>query len=159
MILNLGCGGITRLHTKIEGRNIINYDIEKNEVWLDVMGDAHCLPFHDDAFSITLAYHVLEHCYNPHLVLKDVARVTESCVIIKVPNSQHYNFFNEDSGHIYSWNSATLRNICKMVWEDVEIVPSWVLRAKDYPRKIQNLLLILVNKKQTELTAICRKKR
>lgn len=158
MILNLGCGGNPRLHNRLLGSNIINYDLNPKASWLDIRGDAHCLPFDSDTFRHTLAFHVIEHCNNPLLVSQELRRVTHGKVVFKVPNAVHYNFMSEDIGHIYSWNSSTLRNFLERIFPKVDIKPSWVLRAKDYPRKISSLLLVLANKKQTELTAICEKK-
>lgn len=156
MILNLGCGGDVRLHTKIEGPEIINYDLDPKASWMDIRGDAHCLPFFDKTFEHSLVAHILEHCQNPLLVLREVARVTEKQVVVKVPNAEHYKFFNEDSGHIFSWNAPTFRNILSQVFPVVDVRPSWVLRAKDYPRKLVSMLLILANKKETQLVGFCR---
>lgn len=156
--LNLGCGGIEALHTKIDFPTLVNFDFDPKALWLDIRGDAHCLPFDDNAFAHTLAYHVLEHCYNPYLVLREIARVTRNHVVIRVPNAENYKFLNIDSGHLYSWNAKTLETLLKKVFSVVEIRPTYVLRAKKYPRRFLSFLLILANDKQTELTALCKKK-
>lgn len=158
MILNLGCGGVSRIHNRLSARNIINFDVQRNESWLDIQGDAHCLPFPDNAFNSSMAYHVLEHCYRPLLVLQELSRVTQHLVVIKVPNAENYKFIKEPNGHIYSWNKKTLGNLLRIVFPVVHQEKTFNIRKKTYPERLANWALICINRKETELTAICQKR-
>ena len=40
-----------------------------------LLADAHRLPFEDASFDLVLATAVLEHCYLPHLAMREAARV------------------------------------------------------------------------------------
>ncbi len=43
---------------------------------VDVVADAHSLPFHDDSFDLVFASEVLEHTIKPWIAAKEITRVT-----------------------------------------------------------------------------------
>ena len=68
LILNVGSGE-TRY-----SENFINIDIErKNNV--DVIADAHCLPFRSSSFDLIVICAVLQYCEDPRKVIKEAERV------------------------------------------------------------------------------------
>lgn len=66
--LNIG-GGFTRLHPRL-----ITLDLEPREE-IDISGDAHRLPFRDEALDVVVSQEVFEHLTDPQVALGEVARV------------------------------------------------------------------------------------
>lgn len=75
LVLDVGCGK--------NKRGTIGVDIRKTPV-VDVLCDAHYLPFIDGVFDGCYAYAVLEHVDNPIKVLKEINRVLRSQKWLKV---------------------------------------------------------------------------
>ncbi len=74
-ILDLGCGsgGNRKYLADIGFEHVTGVDWWSTGA--EFLADAHRLPFDDESFDIILCTAVLEHCYLPHLVLREVARV------------------------------------------------------------------------------------
>lgn len=53
---------------------MVNIDIE-DRPGVDVVADAHNLPFDDNSFDAVLAVEVLEHLYDPHMAVSEMYRV------------------------------------------------------------------------------------
>ena len=153
MILDVGCGGKPLF---VKGREVIHVDIGHGE-HLEVLCDAHYLPFKDKCFSIVHASHVIEHCRNPLTVIKELKRVTNATVMIKVLNAK-CDYASQD--HFYSWNRKTLENFLKQVFSEVKVYPS--VRATPYKKPFLRLLsraktfLVIGLFGANELTAICK---
>ena len=73
LILDIGCG-----EQKVNYRNprqkIIRCDVRKTPA-IDVVADAHNLPFPDNVFDGIICKEVLEHLYHPHKAIKEMRRV------------------------------------------------------------------------------------
>jgi len=73
--LDLGCGtGGNKRYLADQGVT----DVTGIDWWstgADVLADAHRLPFADASFDLVISTAVLEHCYFPHLVMREIHRV------------------------------------------------------------------------------------
>lgn len=54
---------------------------------MDVVGDAHYLPFRSSTFDLVLCQAVLEHCRKPWIVTKEVHRVCKPGGLVYVDNA------------------------------------------------------------------------
>ncbi|MCH7564850.1 MAG: class I SAM-dependent methyltransferase, partial [Gemmatimonadetes bacterium] len=81
LLKHLGKTGIGCNLSPATIRNIESNGIEAR------LGDAHCLPFEDDAFDVVFCFETLEHVENPHNVLVELARVCRphGQVFISIP--------------------------------------------------------------------------
>ena len=66
-VLNVGCGSMYL-------ENAINLDISASTL-VDILADAHYLPFRDKVFDCVLAFDVIEHSNLPEILLREVERV------------------------------------------------------------------------------------
>jgi SAM-dependent methyltransferase len=74
-VLLLGCGdGGERPHLEARGLEPVGLDVRASE-GVDVLGDAHVLPFRADCFDGVLSMQVLEHLRAPWIAVEEVARV------------------------------------------------------------------------------------
>lgn len=71
LTLDLGCGGAPY---KKYFPNRIGCDV-KPGLEVDVVGDAHKLPFEDEKFDNILCTEVLEHLHSPHIAISEMKRV------------------------------------------------------------------------------------
>jgi len=72
LILDIGCG-----QQEISYENsaqIIRLDIRKTKA-VDVVGDAHDLPFQENVFNGIICKEVLEHLHHPHKAIDEMQRV------------------------------------------------------------------------------------
>lgn len=72
LILDIGCG-----QQEVNYRNsgqIIRLDIKKKHA-VDVVGDAHNLPFQDNVFNGIICKEVLEHLHHPHKAIDEMRRI------------------------------------------------------------------------------------
>lgn len=154
-ILNLGCGGSHLGHISVVGSDVLNYDLDTNAIWKDVRGDAHKLPFKDKCFDVVYCSHLIEHLYNPLEMLREVKRVCNFKVIIKTPNAIFYKFAVSCDEHIYSWNLETFLQFLELVFPDVYVEETLIMRARDgFFRRFFNWVLVSLFGKN-ELRAVC----
>jgi hypothetical protein len=87
-ILNIGGGGKRHLHDCLGQR----YKVFE----IDIVGDCDlrlnldqidCLPFEDNSFDLCCAFDVLEHLEKFHFINEELYRVSNSTVLISLPNS------------------------------------------------------------------------
>jgi len=153
LILDVGSGCNPLI---VKGAEVIYCDVSKNAL-VDVVCDAHYLPFRDNVFEIVYASHVIEHCLHPATVLQEFKRVTKSRVIIKVLDIK--KDFSDDT-HLYSWNAKTLKQLLQRFFRDVEIY--WTIRFTPYTNPVKRLLskikalVVVTFFGRNELTAICK---
>ncbi len=86
-----------------------------------IQGDAYHLPFKDNMFSMVTMFHFLEHCANPHSILKEVQRVLkkEGCLLIQVPNTAswqakilgNYWYGYDAPRHVVNYNIFSLEKL------------------------------------------------
>lgn len=116
--LNLGCG-----HDK---RGEIRMDYKSSKMAINIIGDAHHLPFRDKSISKTLCNCVLEHVLSPFKALSEMKRVTDGSIIIVVPNLTHIRriikairnpFYDIDheTTHFQGWGPSEIRHLAYFV--------------------------------------------
>jgi SAM-dependent methyltransferase len=150
--LDVGCGGTRH-------RGFVGLDIRRN-VGVDILADAHFLPFVDEAFTVVYSSHVLEHVKHPYIALVELRRVSRKAVVIRVPMSNPYS---DPKEHLYSWTPATLYNFLTCEFQDVRM--SYHLYSEvglnPVKRKVkifqQILVGFLLRRKIGELLAVCQK--
>jgi SAM-dependent methyltransferase len=73
--LDLGCGsgGNRRYLADLGVHAVVGIDWWSPDA--DVLADAHRLPFRDHSFDLVISTAVLEHCYFPHQVMREIHRV------------------------------------------------------------------------------------
>lgn len=111
-ILDVGCGeGFLEkalLARRSKGLKIVAVDkdpqvlkVAKKNVRQGVkfsQGDIYQLSFPDASFDLVLALEILEHLGNPGLALQELLRVTESFLILSVPNEPLFSIASFLSG-------------------------------------------------------------
>lgn len=124
MILNLGCGDDMIGEVRIDRRPGAHA--------LNIMGDAHSLPFRDKVFDETLCYSVFEHVENPYKSLLEMTRVSKSKLRVIIPNVYYFKRIlralikpgykvNPGTLHLQAWDLLALKRLLKQV-EAVEIL-------------------------------------
>ena len=133
MILDVGCGGGEegQIFIQLKQDNVIHIDLDRGAHHLEVRGDAHTLPFRDKTFSVVHASHILEHLEYPTKALREWKRVSRR-VIVHVPNVVTA-YGTEHPAHLYNWNIWTLKQLCRTVFENVEVkgTTRFILRHED----------------------------
>jgi len=92
LVLNIGGG-----NKKYGFRHEVNLDIVQLPN-VDVVGDAHHLPFKNDSFDLVICESVLEHVENPPGVLKEIYRVLKGGgkIYAITPFLQRYHSYPKD---------------------------------------------------------------
>ncbi len=162
-ILDVGSGKLTRDHVYLKKENVIHVDINPTAFHIEVLCDICNLSFRDNYFKIVHASRILEHINNPLDAAKELERVSNKTVIIKVPNSSHFKYYSESSGHIYSWNYWTLKYFLQKLFPYVKIMLSQRFISIFNYSKPKKLVYYLKwyfwhhLSPYNELTAICKK--
>lgn len=113
--LDLGCGG-ARYEKYFPNR--IGFDIQPGPK-VDVVGDAHNLPFKDEKFDNILCTEALEHLHSPHIVIAEMERVLKRGG--KLILSTRFIFPLHDIPHdYYRFTKYGLRYLFKD-WEILEL--------------------------------------
>jgi len=128
LILDVGCGSGVSYGFKPYFKATVFLDLEKPSRPIPnfVVGDVCHLPFKTACFKEVYCFHVLEHVENPLQALKELIRVTNGTVIIKVPHRfspnakkdpAHVSFFN------VKWFEKALEHLrVNFYWIEVERV-------------------------------------
>ena len=95
LTLDLGCSGSP--YSKYF-KNRVGFDIKKGE-GVDVVGDAHKLPFEDNKFEIILCTEVLEHLHSPDIAISEMRRVLKKDGILIL--TTRFIFPIHDAPHDY----------------------------------------------------------
>lgn len=104
-VLIIGTGSkYTYYQSIFKDHLVINADVH-HQFKVDVIFDAHQIPFKDETFDLVLSSQVLEHTMRPWIVAKEITRVTKTGGIIhtEVPfcfpyHGQPYDFFRFSPG-------------------------------------------------------------
>jgi SAM-dependent methyltransferase len=153
LTLDVGCGE--------NKKGSIGIDLKRSNQ-VDVICDAHQLPFVARAFDTVYCSHVLEHCNNPYQVLAEIKRVTKSKAIIKVPNLGVWDVL--DNAHMYSWSKYGFEKILKRHFNRVKVGFGMRILNLPYRYALLNRILSIIDYIATyallhiinnELTAIC----
>lgn len=115
-MLNLGCG---KGRYKELFPDSIGFDIQKRKE-VDVVGDAHALPFDDDSFDTIICMEVLEHLHTPHQAIAEMQRVLKQGGMLIL--STRFIFPLHDTPHDYfRYTKYGLRYLFRD-WEIVEML-------------------------------------
>ncbi len=94
-ILDVGSG-----ERRLNLPNVCNVDASKNK-YIDIIVDAHYLPFRDNTFDLIICEHLLEHVKKPWVVIEEIYRITKigGIVYIEVPfmtpyHGRPHHYFN-----------------------------------------------------------------
>lgn len=95
-VLNIGCGSAIgcgrRLWNNIDKTNILNVDIESGPD-VDMIADAHNLPFENETFDSVIMQAVIEHLHSPNLAVEEAFRVLKNggYLYLEVPFLQGFH--------------------------------------------------------------------
>ena len=105
LVLNLGSGHGSFDHHLNKNIQTVNFDVNLHKPKLDVIGDAHFLPFKTGSFDIVYSIAVLEHVGKPWVVADEITRVLHSggYVVLDLPflnviHDEHDYFRFTDKG-------------------------------------------------------------
>jgi len=109
MILNVGCGGASYSYRDLNCD--VNCDLERpaEKIKGFVRADVRSLPFRSKSFCNCYCFHVLEHVREYTIAFKELLRVTQKLIIIKVPHRFSRNA-REDETHVNFFNLSFFRD-------------------------------------------------
>jgi ubiquinone/menaquinone biosynthesis C-methylase UbiE len=114
-VLIIGAGQKSAYYKEIFGEKTVTSDVHL-QYGVDLVFDAHNIPFQSETFDIVLAQQVLEHCIRPWQVAEEFERVVkkDGLIQIEVPfcfpyHSAPYDFFR----YTYSGLRSLFR-LCKV---------------------------------------------
>lgn len=145
MILDVGCGSRSKGTVNLD-LNLGYSDHHKTEYNVKMIDNfinasASNLPFKNGVFTQVYSSHTLEHLLHPLDALNEWKRVSKHSVLVVVPNNPVYK---EHKKHLYSWSETSLRNLMKLVFNDVVVFSrsrDFQIRANPLMRKLLNLSL------------------
>lgn len=105
LILDVGCG---LNHLKAVYNNVIGIDLARNSK-ADVIADARCLPFRDDAFDVVISVELIEHLEDGEQLIKEMIRVGKKVGISTVNKYTG----RHDERHVKEYSFFELRRLFK----------------------------------------------
>lgn len=135
LVLDIGCGTYCRGDVGIDIQFWYKHPLDQPEKFDPIMGPRNPLcdrimsdldygiPLRDSCVDVIVARAVLEHLKCPYYVLKECKRVLKPGGIIKivVPNARVSWADWRDSGHLYSWTEASIRNLVSRFFKIVKL--------------------------------------
>ena len=94
-VLHLGAGSTS---IKYPGCVELEYKIFRHT---DVVGDAHALPFRDNAFDHVFAFNVFEHLRSPRIAAKEILRVLKPGGSVAI-HTAFLQALHEEPSHFYN---------------------------------------------------------
>lgn len=116
LTLDLGCADSP--YSKFF-KNRIGFDIVDGH-GVDLVGDAHSLPFEDNKFEIILCTEVLEHLHSPQVALSEMYRVLNKGGILILTTRFIFPIHSAPYDY-YRYTEYGLRYLLKDKWEIVEL--------------------------------------
>jgi ubiquinone/menaquinone biosynthesis C-methylase UbiE len=135
-ILDVGCGEGTYLNmAKLKIPDSVLCGADMSNVGLEIakkknpsakfihLNGSNKLPFDDDSYDVVVALDVLEHTFEPTVLLREMTRVSKKIVIISVPNFSSLParlqvlFGNvpennkPNKGHVYWYNQEVVYSV------------------------------------------------
>jgi len=143
MKLDVGCG--------FRKRGDIGVDLRRTDE-VDILADAHFLPFKEETFEEVCTYHLIEHVKNPKAVLTEISQVLKAGgkLTVETPNFSSKNV-RADSSHIRSYNwislkrqleDAGFRDVRIYCWEITRYLPARVRALMKYLKSNRLRLLV-----------------
>ena len=116
LVLDIGCAdGKYRKYFP----NRIGLDIKEGK-GVDVIGDAHNLPFENEKFDMVLCTEVLEHLHSPHIAISEMHRVLKKGGTLIL--TTRFIFSIHDAPHdYYRFTKYGLKYLLKDKWQIIEI--------------------------------------
>ncbi len=115
--LDLGCANSPYSKYFI---NRLGFDIEKG-TGVDVVGDAHELPFENETFDQILCTEVLEHLHTPEQAIKEMHRVLKTGGTLLLTTRFIFPLHDTPNDY-YRYTKYGLRHLFRN-WEVIDIVP------------------------------------
>jgi 2-polyprenyl-3-methyl-5-hydroxy-6-metoxy-1,4-benzoquinol methylase len=132
-LLDAGCGeglSIQKIARKRQEFRIYGMDLSFTAIQLAkkihnqsifIQGSILNLPFKDDSFQVVICLEVLEHLEQPEQGLREISRVSESFILLSVPNEPYFKVANflrgknllrwgDDIGHLQHWSAIGFIN-------------------------------------------------
>ena len=117
LVLNIGAGA-----TATRYENCIEFE-HKIFRHTDVVGDAHHLPFRDDAFDRVFAFNVFEHLRDPKAAALEIFRVLKPggmamihTAFLQALHEEPLHFYNATEYGVREWFSAFEIDSCAVSW-------------------------------------------
>jgi len=113
-VLNVGSGNHAgvgyRLWIGENTKNVLNFDIEKG-LNVDVVGDAHSLPFEENIFDSIIMQAVIEHLHTPTVAISEAFRVLKhgGHLYLEVPFLQGFH------GDPHDYQRYTINGLKKLI--------------------------------------------
>lgn len=101
--------------------NRVSFDIEARE-GIDVVGDAHDMPFSDNEFEMIVCTEVLEHLHSPQIGINEMRRVLKPGG--KLILTTRFVFPIHDAPHdYYRYTEFGMRHLFSEGWEIISLEP------------------------------------
>lgn len=117
--LDVGCGGTSGYREFFPNR--IGVDA-KDGPGVDVVGDAHNLPFKNEEFKVVICIEVLEHLHSPNKAVHEMQRVLEKGGTLILTTRFIFPLHGK-CGDYYRYTPDSLNFLLKDGWKVKKIIP------------------------------------
>lgn len=153
-VLDIG-GGFRDRKREIESIGLVTVlDIEKGEN-VDVVGNAHKLPFEKNVWDVVTLFMVLEHLYDPQIAIREINRVLKGEGLLLLTTIQYwhkhdtpkdyYRFTKNGLLYILEKNGFRIKKIWSMGGPCLVVFHAIELNLPDILRKVFLLLSPVFN--------------
>lgn len=116
LVLDLGCGNDKY---KKYFKNRIGVDMREGK-GVDIVADAHNLPFENEKFDIILCTEVLEHLHSPQIAISEMHRVLKKSGLLILTTRFVYPLHDSPNDY-WRFTKYGLQNLFKNNWEIIKI--------------------------------------